>query len=480
MRTSFEWFILLGYFAVLLSVIYFSYKKQKTDADFILGNRSLNFWLTALSAHASDMSGWLFLGYPALVFGGGVFAAWAALGLIIGMFLNWQFVAPRLRIATERFGSLTLSSYFEKRFNDNSGALRLISGLMSLLFFTIYIASGLIAMGVLVESLLGLSYFLGIFIGLFIVVTYVFMGGYRTVAWVDLFQGLFLLAVIVTVPIYLFMQFGGIEPVMQAVALKNLSTSLIPTFEGMTFWKIFVTAAGWGLGYFGQPHILTKFMGIKDPSEMDKAKYVGMSWQTIALGAATAVGLIGIYLFPLGLEDPQQVILSIVKETLSPFFAGLILCAILAATTNVMSAHILIVASNLSEDFYKRIKKNVSSSELLWISRLSVIFIGFIGLSIAFFKPSTIYALVLYSWSGLGASFGPLVLLSLYMKKLNKQGAFAGILVGGLTAAIWPYFDNLYQLEISSIIPAFALSLLAISIVSILTYKPPKLMTNPA
>ncbi len=472
MKTPLEWIILFVYFAALLSVIYFSYKKQKSDADFLLGNRSLNFWLTALSAHASDMSGWLFLGYPALVFSGGVFATWAAIGLIIGMFLNWQWVAPRLRIATEHFGSLTLSAYFEKRFEDPSGILRFISGFMSLLFFTIYISSGLIAMGVLVESLLGLSYYVGIVVGLGIVVSYVFLGGYRTVAWIDLFQGCFLLAVIVAIPLYLLAQFGGFQPVLQAVAAKQISTSLLPSFEIKTFWNIFLTAAGWGLGYFGQPHILTKFMGIKDPSEIHKAKYVGISWQTIALGAATVVGLIGIFLFPQGLADPQQVILSIVKKTLSPLFAGLVLCAILAATTNVMSAHILIVASNLSEDFYKRVKKSVSPSELLWVSRLSVIAIGLVALSIAFFKPSTIYQLVLYSWSGLGASFGPLVLLSLYMKRINKQGAFAGILTGGLTAALWPYFDAVCRLEIPSIIPAFAFSLGAIYLVSLLTYKP--------
>lgn len=473
MRTNFlEFATLLGYFTILLSVIFFSYKKQKSDTEFLLGNRSLNFWLTALSAQASDMSGWLFLGYPALVFGGGVFASWAAIGLITGMFFNWHCIAPRLRIATEEFGSLTLSSYFEKRFNDTSGRLRCVSGLMSLLFFTIYISSGLIAMGILVESLLDINYFLGIVIGLFLVVSYVFLGGYRTVAWIDLFQGFFLLAVIVCIPLYLLTQIGGIQSIIQAVSMKNLSTSLLPNFEALTFWKIIISAAGWGLGYFGQPHILTKFMGIRNPSEMNKAKYVGISWLILALGAATIVGLIGIYLFPEGLIDSQQVILSIVKMTLTPFFAGLVLCAIVAATTNVMAAHILIAASNISEDFYKRIYKNVSPKKLLWVSRISVIGIGLIGLSIAFFKPSSIYQLVLYAWSGLGASFGPLILLSLYIKKINKQGAFAGIFIGGLTAAIWPYFDQLYQLGLSSIIPGFIFSLIAIYTVSMFTSIP--------
>jgi sodium/proline symporter len=464
-----EVLLFLGYFTAILLIACLSYKKQKSSADFILGNRSSNSWLTALSAQASDMGSWLFLAYPAMVFGGGVFAAWAAIGLTIGMFLNWHFVAPRLRTVTEQLESLTLNAYFEKRFNDTSGHIRLISGIMSILFFTFYISSGLVAMGVLVESLFDLNYYLGIAIGLSVVVIYVLMGGYRTVAWIDLVQGFFLLGVIVAIPIYLTVHFGGLNLLTQAASTKN---SLWPDFHAQTLWKIFATAAGWGLGYFGQPHILTKFMGIRHVSEMSQAKYIGIGWQAIALGAATLIGLLGISFFPEGLADPQQVILNIVKTTMAPFFAVLVLCAILAATTNVMAAHILVVASNLSEDFYKPFfRKNASSKELLRVSRISVVLIALIGAGIAFLKISTIYQLVLYSWSGLGASFGPLLLLSLYAKNISRQGAFAGIFIGGLTAGIWPYFDQLYQWEISSIIPGFALSLIAIWSVSYLTQK---------
>ena len=371
--------------------------------------------------------------------------------------------APRIRTVTEQLGSLTLSSYFEARFGDTSGSIRLVSAFMSVLFFLFYISSGLLGLGILVESLFGLSYYVGISIGLLIVVIYVFMGGYRTVAWIDLFQGFFLLGVIVFVPVYLIATIGGIGPIMDAVAAKNLSTSLFPDFSPKTFLQIILAAVGWGLGYFGQPHIITKFMGIRRVSDMAKAKYLGISWQGTALAAATLVGLIGIYLFPLGLSDPEYAILDIVKMTLDPFFAGLVLCAILAATTNVMAAQILVVASNFSEDFYKRLfRKHASAQEMLWVSRASVILIAFIGFAIAFFKISSIYKLVLYSWSGLGASFGPLLLLSLYCKSLNKYGAFAGILVGGVAAAVWPYFDTHYQLGIPSVIVGFLLGSLTI------------------
>jgi SSS family solute:Na+ symporter len=461
-----------GYFLVLMLIAALSYRKQSSDKDFLIGNRSLNFWLTALSAHASDMSSWLFLGYPALIFTTGLFSGWAAIGLTLGMFLNWHFIAPKIRTVTEQMESLTLSSYFESRFSDTSGRIRLVSAAMSVLFFTFYISSGLVGMGILVESLFGMNYLFGISMGLFIVMLYVFLGGYRTVAWIDLFQGFFLLGVIVFIPTYLILSYGGMSPIMQAVKAKNLTTSLLPDFSMKTIWGILMTAAGWGLGYFGQPHIITKFMGIRKVEEMNKAKCLGISWQAIALASATLVGLLGIYVFPQGLGDPEQVILSIVKTTLAPFFAGLVLCAILAATTNVMAAQILVVASNLSEDFYKRLfRRHARAEELLWVSRASVIFISLVGFVIAFFKVSTIYQLVLYSWSGLGASFGPLLILSLYRKTINKYGAFFGILAGGLTAAIWPYFETHYHLNVPSLVIGFFISLITIEVVSYLMRK---------
>ncbi|MBX7067695.1 MAG: sodium/proline symporter [Parachlamydiales bacterium] len=469
-----------GYFSVLILIAVLSYRKQKSDKDFLIGNRSLNFWLTALSAHASDMSSWLFLAYPASIFTGGLISAWAAIGLTVGMYLNWQFIAPKIRTVTEQMGNLTMSGYFESRFSDTSGSIRLVSAAMSVLFFTFYISSGLVGMGILVENLFQLNYTVGISIGLIIVMLYVFMGGYRTVAWIDLFQGFFLLGVIVIIPTYLISSYGGMSPIMHAVKLKNLSSSIFPEMNALSIWTVLMTAAGWGLGYFGQPHIITKFMGIRKVDEIYKAKYLGISWQIIALSAATLVGLLGVYVFPQGLEHNEQVILDIVKTTLPPVFAGLVLCAILAATTNVMAAQVLVVASNLSEDFYKRIfRRHASSKELLWISRAGVVFVCSIGFAIAFFKISTIFELVQYSWSGLGASFGPLLILSLYRKSLNKYGAFAGILVGGLTAAIWPYFENKFGFPIPSLVLGFVLSTLAIEGISYIMRKRLALAVEP-
>lgn len=460
----------IGYFAAILAVIFITYKKQNTETDFVIGGRGLNFYLTALSAHASDMSGWLFIAYPAMIFTQGVFGAWAAIGLTLFMYLNWQFIAPRIRTTTEQFNSLTLNAYFENRFVDKTGIIRLISAIMTLAFYTIYISSGLNALGLLGESLFNLDYSLGITLGLGLVAIYVFVGGYTTIAWIDLFQGFFLLGVIIFIPVYLLFDFGGFAPIMDTIKQSDLSFSLFPDFSLDTIMKVLIITLGWGLGYLGQPHILTKFMGIKRVEEIPKAKYLGMSWQILALGSATVIGLIGIHMFFQSGLDPESLIISIVNKTLTPFFTGLVLCAILAATTNVMAAQILVVASSLSEDFYKRwVSPLASSKHLLHVSRLSVVLVSVLAYIIAYLKVATIYKLVLFAWSGLGASFGPLVLISLYSKSVNKYGAFAGILAGGIIAAISPLFKGSHLIWEYPIIPGFILSTLCIYLVSYLT-----------
>jgi len=449
------------YFVAILSITFFTYKKQKSDIDFVIADRSLNYWLTALSAHASDMSSWLFMAYPAQIFLGGLFNAWAAIGLTLFMFLNWHFIAPKIRIATEKTNSLTLNTYFEMHFNDKGG-LRIISACLSVLFYAFYISAFLVGLGYLVDTLFNLNYLIGITIGVGIVVFYVFLGGYRTVAWIDLFQGFFLMGVILFIPIYLICHFYGIGPIINAVKAKHLSLSLFPDFSINTWIQILFLAGGWGLGYFGQPHIITKFMGIQKVEEMHKAKYVGISWEILSLCGATFLGLIGIYLFQ-SINNPELITLEIVKKHLPAFFCGLVLCSILATTTNVMAAQFLVIASTLSEDFYKRFfHKNATHQDVLKISRYSVILVALCAYILALFKISSIYKLVLYAWSGLGSSFGPLLIFSLYSKNISKTGAYAGMLTGGITAAIWPIFNTLLSVDIPPMIPGFALSSLVI------------------
>jgi sodium/proline symporter len=464
---------ILIYFAVLLTIGIFSYKKHLSATDFIIGSRSLNYWLTALAAHASDMSSWLFMGYPAAIFMGGLFKGWAAVGLITFMLLNWILVAPKIRVATEQFNSLTFSSFFESRLADTSGTIRIFTAIMSLVFYTIYISAGLVGLGLLLETLFNIDYYIGIFLGIIIVVPYVFIGGYTTLAWIDLFQGLFLMCVIIFVPLYILPKIGGWDSMIHTIHQKQLTTTLFPDFSAKTMLIIVLEILGWGLGYFGQPHIVTKFMGIRNVSEIGKSKLIGMTWMVISLTAATVVGLVGIAFFKGTLADSEQVFIEMVKDTFHPFLIGFILCAVLAATINAMSSQVLVLSSSLTEDFYKRLfHKTASARQLLIVSRLGVIIVSFIAFLIAYGKISTIYSLVLYAWSGLGASFGPLLLLSLYSKSINKYGAWAGIVLGGGISAAWPYINHHLSLDVPMIVPSFIISFLAIVIISKMTQKP--------
>ncbi|NGX37911.1 MAG: High-affinity proline transporter PutP [Chlamydiae bacterium] len=460
------------YFMILVVVAVKSYTPHLSETDFILGNRSMNFWLTALTAHASDMSSWLFMGYPAMIYVIGVHQAWAGIGLLIFMFLNWQLIAPKVRTATEQYDSMTFSSFFENRLGDISGVIRIFTAIMLFVFYTIYISAALVGMGYVLNILFGIEYHLSVIIGILIVVPYVFFGGYLTLAWIDLFQGLFLLCVIVFVPLYILPAVGGFSGVLESLKQHNLSTSLIPSFSPKSLFEIFFLTIGWGLGYFGQPHIITKFMGIRKVSEIKKAKRIGMTWMVFALGSATLIGLIGVPFFKGTLKIESEVFIQMVNQTFPAFIAGFFLCAIFAATINAMSAMVLVLSSSLTEDIYKKVfRKKADSKELLLVSRLSVIFVSMIAFMIAVANVDTIYGLVLYAWSGLGASFGPLLLLCLWMRKINKYGAWCGILSGGIIAAFWPLVAHRFPIEIPPLPPAFTVSFLSIWIVSKLTAK---------
>ncbi len=463
---TYELSAIVIYFMILLTIGYFSYRKSLSADDFIIGSRSLNYWLTALAAHASDMSSWLFLGYPAAIFSKGMIGAWTAIGLIVCMYLNWKWIAPKIRIATEQYNSLTFSSFFESRLGDTTGLIRLFSALILIVFYTIYISAGLTGMGDLLTGLFNINYSVAILIGILIIIPYVFTGGYVTLAWIDLFQGFFLLGVIIFIPLYLLGGVGGFHGISQSFDMHHLTRSLLPDFSGETFVTIISLALGWGLGYFGQPHIVTKFMGIKNVSEISKSKWIGMSWMTLSLLAATLVGALGVPFFNGTLADPETVFIKMVQTSFHPFIVGFVLCAVLAATINAMSSQVLVLSSSLAEDFYKRMfRPKASSRELLLVSRLGVIFSGTIAFAIAYQKTSTIYGLVNYAWSGIGASFGPLVIMSLYSNRVTRQGAWVGILSGGLTAGLWPYFNT----TIAPLLPGFFVSLILNFIVSHLT-----------
>ena len=456
------------YFATLIT-IGFSAKKRDTSAeDYLIGERKLSFWLTAFAAHASDASSWLFLGLPAMIFLSGLFNVWMAVGLVVFMFFNWQFIAPRIRTATEKYNSLTFSTFFESRFSDTSGLIRIATAVMLFAFYTIYISSGVVGLGILINAQLGIHYHFAILLGLLLIIPYLFAGGYLTLAWTDLFQALFLILAIVIVPLIALKPIGGWVGITNALAAKNLSLHLFPDWKPSTLLAIFYALTGWGLGYFGQPHIITKFMGIKDVAEMPKAKYVGMSWQMLSFSGAVLIGLEGVAYFAKGLSDPEKVFVLITDILFHPFVASLMLCAVLAATISTINSQVLVLASSLAEDVYKRMfRKTASSNEILWASRISVLVVACIAYIIAAMRISTIYELVFFAWSGLGASFGPLLIASLYARKVNKYGAIAGIAVGGITAAGWFTLSS----PIPPVLAGFIASFIAMFIVSKLTRK---------
>jgi solute:Na+ symporter, SSS family len=461
------------YFGMLLAVGIIFHTKQTSSAEFVMGNRSLNFWLVALSAHASDMSAWLFMAFPMVIFLLGIGQIWIAGGLLVGMFLNWQFVAPKLRVMTEYTNSYTLPSFFEKRFKDTSGIIRILSAVVMLIFLVHYLSACLIAMGALLESLFGIEYMIGLSIAMVIVVIYTFLGGFTTVAWTDFFQAVFLLLMIILVPVVAYIHVGGWDNIIAAASQKNIPLTPPSLFDLEATLPLFLLALGWSLGYFGMPQVITKFMGIKDASQLNKSKWLGMSWQMMALTAATAVGVVGIAFFPEGLSNPELVFIEMVKMLFHPFLGGIILCAIIAANMSTMDSQILVCASIMSEDLYRHFfKGGVSDKKVLAVSQFSVIAVSFVALLLAADRSATILETVSYAWSGLGASFGPLVLMSLYSNKVTRSGAVMGLLTGCLIVMVWPVLNpKIMSLSIMPMIPGFFGSLAVIYGVSKLTYE---------
>ncbi len=453
------------YFVVLLYIGIYFYKRTAKIEDYLLGGRGLGTWVTAFSAQASDMSGWLLMGLPGAVYLGGMTEAWIAIGLFIGTVLNWKYVSVRLRIYTEKTDALTLSTFFENRFKDPTGLLRTLSAVITLIFFTIYASSGLVASGKLFESMFSLDFKLAVIIGTLVIVLYTFLGGFLAVCWTDLIQGALMIVAIVTVPLIAYSGVGASEGISQAMTAKNISTSLIPA-GSFSFIAILSTMA-WGLGYFGQPHILARFMGIKDPKDLPRSMIIATIWVFISLAGAVIIGLIAIPMFPeLVKGDHEKVFILMITKTFSPWIGGFFLAAILAAIMSTIDSQLLVSSSALTEDFYQKvIKKEASEKELVFVGRLSVIIISLIALFLALNPSSTVMGLVSYAWGGFGAAFGPLVLFALFSKNTTWQSALAGMLVGTVVLILWKQMGLGAQMY--EIVPGFIANTATMLIVNI-------------
>ena len=424
-------------------------------------------WVTALSAQASDMSGWLLMGLPGAVYLSGVNQSWIAIGLFIGTWVNWILVAPRLRVYTERTNALTLSTFFEERFKDPTGLLRIISAIIILIFFTIYASSGLVGAGKLFESMFNINYSIAVIVGAVIMIMYTFLGGFMAVCWTDLVQGALMFLAIICVPVVAFFHAGGVDGVQAAITAKKISTSLFSDGSGPISFLAIISTAAWGLGYFGQPHILARFMSIKSVKELPKTITIAIVWVFISLLGAVIVGLIAIPLFDnLANGNQEKVFIYMIERFFNPWIGGILLAAILAAIMSTIDSQLLVSSSALTEDFYKHfIKKEASELEQIWVGRFCVLIIAIIAIILALTPGNTVLGLVSYAWGGFGAAFGPIVLVSLFSRKTSWQSALGGMITGTVVLVLW---KNLGLGSIMyEIVPGFIANLIAIFLLNL-------------
>ncbi|WP_180115757.1 sodium/proline symporter PutP [Acinetobacter sp. YH12140] len=465
------------YILAMLAIGLYAYKATHNFDEYILGGRSLGSVVTALSAGASDMSGWLLMGLPGAIYLSGLSEAWIAIGLIIGAWLNWLIVAGRLRVHTEyQNNALTLPDYFTSRFADRKKILRIISAVVILVFFAIYCASGMVAGARLFESLFGWNYTTALWIGAIATISYVCIGGFLAISWTDTFQaGLMIFALLIT-PIITYLALGDNSQNLAAV-LETARPQASNLFEGLSTVAI-LSSMAWGLGYFGQPHILVRFMAADSVKSIPNARRIGMTWMILCLGGAVAVGYIGIAYFQVHPElasvvnaNPETVFMELTKILFNPWIAGIILAAILAAVMSTLSCQLLVCSTTLTEDLYKGfIRKNASQKELVWIGRAMVLAIAVFAITFAMNPASKVLGLVAYAWAGFGAAFGPLIILSLLWKRMTLNGAIIGMIVGAVTVIVWKNY--LGHLGLYEIIPGFIFSAISIVVVSLLGKAP--------
>jgi sodium/proline symporter len=459
------------YVAAVLGIGVPCYRLTSSQSDYILGGRRLPPGVAALSAGASDMSGWLLLGLPGAVYLGGMSQIWIAVGLVIGAYLNWQFVARRLRVYTEvARDSLTVPDYLENRFLDRSHLLRIVSAVVILLFSIFYVSAGLVAGGLVFEKSFGLDYAVALWVGAAVIVSYTVLGGFLAVSWTDFFQGIMMFIAIILVPVVAAVELGGFGAAAARVA--EAQPGFDDVFHGTTLFGI-ISLMAWGLGYFGQPHILARFMAVRSSADIPAARLIGMTWMVLALYGAIFTGYLGVaYFAGQPLEDPEAVFVRITQALFNPWVAGFLLAAVLAAVMSTIDSQLLVCASVISEDFYKGlIRPGAGDRELVALGRAAVVVIALVAALLALDPGSRILDLVAYAWAGLGASLGPVVLLSLFSDRVTRTGAVAGLVVGAATVVVWRQLEG-GLFDMNEIVPGFILGTFAVVFVSLFDEEP--------
>ena len=484
------------YFVVVLGIGYYFYHRTHSMEDYVLGGRELNPYVSAMSAQASDMSGWLLLGLPGAIFVAGLGEIWIGIGLAIGSYLAWLLVAKRLRVYSEKCGNaLTVPEFFSNRFRDEKGYLRLVSSIVILVFFTFYVTSGFVSGGNVFLSIFGgdISYKVAVWITAGIIVVYTFMGGFKAVCWTDFVQALLMLFAIIIVPLAALGHINGGWD-----SMINIVNSQVENFTSLG-WDggkpitavVLVSCLAWGLGYFGMPHIIVRYMAIKNPEEVKIARRVGTAWIILALIGAALIGMIGrAWAVSNGIvvTNPERIFLEIIGSGMFfTFIAGILYAALMAAVMSTADSQLLVASSAVTNDLYAKYAKGEHSDEkLMWISRGIVIVVALLAAVFAMDENSSIMSLVSFAWSGFGAAFGPIMILALFWKRINAKGALAGMLTGFIVDVVWNTFFNaggiipgllkvdwcVWNSGLYELLPAFILALIAAVIVSLLTEEP--------
>lgn len=463
------------YFVAMIAIGLWANSKNNSLDDYVLGGRQLSPTVAALSAGASDMSGWLLMGLPGAVYLSGLSQAWLAVGLTIGAWCNWKFVAPRLRSYTEVAGdAVTVPVFLSNRLHDTKRVLRIVSGVVILVFFTFYVSSGMVSGGLFFKSSFGQEYHTGMLLLAGITVFYTLFGGFMGASYTDMVQGLLMLAALIAVPVVTIIDLGGIGPVVESIS--QVRPEALSIFAGTTFAGI-ISSLAWGLGYFGQPHIIVRFMAMRTPADAKSGRRIGISWMVLTVFGALSGAFMGIAYFArhpeASLTNPEtaeSVFLDLSQILFHPLVAGLILAAVLAAIMSTLSSQLIVCSSALVEDLYGIFSsKKLSASKSLWLGRAGVAIVALVAGALAWNPNSSILQLVAFAWAGFGSAFGPTVLLSLYWRKLTTQGALASMITGAVVAFAWgqsPMKSVLYEM-----VPGFASALLVAIIVSLVTYK---------
>ncbi len=475
-----------AYFLLMLAIGAYAYRKSTGNvSEFMLGGRQLHPAVVALSAGASDMSGWMLMGLPGAVYLSGLNAAWIAVGLLIGAWLNYRLVALRLRVYTEvADDAITIPDYLEKRFEDRSRKLRVISSLVIVIFFTLYTSAGLVAGGKLFEASFGYDYRFGLVLTAGVVIAYTLFGGFLAVSLTDFVQGCIMFAALVLVPVAAIVAMDGWQPTRLAV--EALDPDFLGWLSGISTLGI-LSALAWGLGYFGQPHIIVRFMAIRSIDDLPTARRIGMSWMLVTVVGAVMVGIAGLAYVSanaIRIDDPETIFILLSQTLFSPLVAGFLLAAILAAIMSTISSQLLVSSSSLTEDFYKTfLRKAASQRELVLVGRISTLVVAIVALGLSLDRSSNILSLVGNAWAGFGAAFGPVILLSLHWRGLTRDGALAGIGVGAVTVLLWLYAPFTIAGQAPSaflyeIIPGFAASSIAAIGVSLWRRNVPKSVSD--